>query len=152
MVAEIENFPELESDGFEISIPAGCVSDKTGKTNSRYDNNDEIAYTTEFKISNREYSVEGNNLTITIETSKPITNIDTLDSSIISLTDVSAENITVNKLTESSFEINFINITFTDINNAEIIIKKGALKSSYDDELPIKDEEISLKDVIENVH
>ena len=103
MVAEIENFPELESDGFEISIPAGCVSDKTGKTNSRYDNNDEIAYTTEFKISNREYSVEGNNLTITIETSKPITNIDTLDSSIISLTDVSAENITVNKLTESSF-------------------------------------------------
>ena len=58
MVAEIENFPELKSNGLEISIPAGCVSDKTGKTNSRYDNNDYIAYTTEFKISNREYSVE----------------------------------------------------------------------------------------------
>ena len=152
MVAEIENFPELNSNSFKISIPAGCVSDKTGKTNSRYDNNDYIAYTTEFKISNREYRIEGNNLTITIETSKPITNIDTLDSSIISLTDVSAENIVVNPRTDSSFEINFINITFTNINNAKIVIKKGALKSSYNDELPIKDEEISLKDVLENAH
>lgn len=152
-------FPQITSEHFRLYIPEKLFTDSAGHSNISVIEEKGLKYIAPFEIKEKELikriTAGRMDVKLTLKASHDIANRDELVvENLVGLENVKADNITINTTItpKNVLEITLENIKFdlANINNAKIIIKQGALKSNYNQELPIKDEKISLKDVLEN--